>query len=65
MNPPYCLDITEVMDVPQKRDQVQLIALSSTVQSEPAMEDSEETVTENFSLCPGPLPAVCPTLLCH
>lgn len=53
------------MDVPQNRDQIQVPALSSTVQSEPGMEDSEATATGNTSLCPGALPAACPTLLCH
>lgn len=51
------------VDVPQNTDQIQVSALSSTVQSEPGMEDSEQTVTGNTSLCPGPLPAACPTLL--
>lgn len=53
------------MDVPQNRDQMQVLALRSTGQSEPGMEDSEETVTENIQLGPYALPEARPTLLCH
>lgn len=62
---PTVRSLLRAMDVPQSRDQIQVPALSSTVQSEPGMKDSEEIITENTTLCPGPLPAACPTLLCH
>lgn len=47
--------------MPPRTETKQVSALCSTVQSEPGMEVSEETVTENANFCPGPLPAACST----